>query len=51
VGKGQDSFDKQFLRDWLQANGYKGKAPDKLPDEVITTTRNKYLEALNRITG
>jgi phosphoribosylaminoimidazole-succinocarboxamide synthase len=51
VGKGQDSFDKQFLRDWLQDNGYKGKAPDKLPDEVITTTRNKYLEALNRITG
>jgi phosphoribosylaminoimidazole-succinocarboxamide synthase len=51
VGKGQDSFDKQFLRDWLQANGYKGKAPDKLPEEVITTTRNKYLEALNRITG
>jgi phosphoribosylaminoimidazole-succinocarboxamide synthase len=51
VGKGQDSFDKQFLRDWLQANGYKGKAPDKLPEEVINTTRNKYLEALNRITG
>jgi phosphoribosylaminoimidazole-succinocarboxamide synthase len=51
VGKGQDSFDKQFLRDWLAHNGYKGKAPEKLPEDVVATTRKKYLEALTLITG
>jgi phosphoribosylaminoimidazole-succinocarboxamide synthase len=51
VGRGQDSYDKQFLRDWLQANGYKGKAPAQLPREVIETTRGKYLEALTLLTG
>jgi phosphoribosylaminoimidazole-succinocarboxamide synthase len=51
VGRGQDSYDKQFLRDWLQANGYKGKAPTQLPKEVIDTTRGKYLEALTLLTG
>jgi phosphoribosylaminoimidazole-succinocarboxamide synthase len=51
VGRGQDSYDKQFLRDWLQANGYKGKAPAQLPREVIETTRGKYLEAFSLLTG
>ncbi|MDR3310147.1 MAG: phosphoribosylaminoimidazolesuccinocarboxamide synthase [Oscillospiraceae bacterium] len=50
-GQPQDSFDKQFLRDWLSANGLRGKAPDALPAEVIATTRHKYAEAFERITG
>ena len=51
VGQGQDSFDKQYLRDWLTNNGYKGSAPEQLPEEVITETRNKYLDADKRLTG
>lgn len=51
VGKGQDSFDKQYLRDWLKDNNYKGSAPEHLPQEVIDITRSKYLDAYKRITG
>lgn len=51
VGRGQDSFDKQYLRDWLKDNGYKDKAPESLPEEAITETRNKYLEAYEKIIG
>ncbi|MDO4459891.1 MAG: phosphoribosylaminoimidazolesuccinocarboxamide synthase [Clostridia bacterium] len=51
VGRGQDSFDKQYLRDWLKANGYTDHAPEVLPEDVVTTTRNKYLEAYRTITG
>lgn len=51
VGRGQESFDKQYLRDWLKENGYKDRAPDKLPQEVIGITRGKYLEAYERLTG
>ncbi|MDR0948429.1 MAG: phosphoribosylaminoimidazolesuccinocarboxamide synthase [Lachnospiraceae bacterium] len=51
VGKGQDSYDKQFLRDWLKANGYQGAAPEQLPAQIIEITRNKYLEALKQLTG
>lgn len=51
VGRGQDSFDKQYLRDWLQNNGYKGSAPEHLPQEVIDKTREKYLDAYKRLTG
>lgn len=47
-GKGQPSFDKQFVRDWLKAN------PDSdylLPDEVIAKTIEKYKEAYELLTG
>ena len=47
-GKGQPSFDKQYVRDWLKAN------PDSdylLPDEVIEKTVDKYKEAYNLLTG
>lgn len=47
-GKGQPSFDKQFVRDWLKAN------PDSdylLPQEVIDKTIDKYKEAFEMITG
>ena len=47
-GKGQPSYDKQFVRDWLKAN------PDSdylLPDDVIDKTVEKYKEAYKLLTG
>ena len=51
VGKTQESFDKQPLRDWLASNGYRDKAPEHLPDSVIDMTRALYIEAFEKITG
>ena len=51
VGKSQKSFDKQYLRDWLTANGYRNNPPKSLPQDVIETTRNKYIEAYESLTG
>ena len=51
VGRGQKSFDKQYLRDWLSNNGYRNNPPENLPEDVLTTTRNKYIEAYEKITG
>ena len=54
VGKGRvpDSFDKQFVRDWLEASGWgKSSPPPALPDDVVARTRDKYLEACRLITG
>lgn len=51
-GKSQDSFDKQYVRDYLISINWDRKPPaPSLPDEVIANTRKKYLEALNRLTG
>jgi phosphoribosylaminoimidazole-succinocarboxamide synthase len=51
-GRAQRSFDKQYLRDWLDGIGWDRTppAPD-LPPEVVENTRAKYLEAYERITG
>ena len=51
VGRNQKSFDKQYLRDWLSTNGYRNNPPEALPQDVIDTTRNKYIEAYEKITG
>ena len=51
VGRGQKSFDKQYLRDWLKDNGYRNNPPETLPENVLETTRNKYIEAYEKITG
>ena len=51
VGGTQESCDKQPLRDWLAANGYRGAAPEQLPEDVIDMTRGLYIEAFERITG
>lgn len=51
IGKGQKSFDKQYLRDWLKDNGYRNNPPESLPQEVIDTTRAKYIEAYEKLTG
>jgi phosphoribosylaminoimidazole-succinocarboxamide synthase len=51
-GRPQKSFDKQFLRDYLDGLGWPKKPPPpRLPEEVIAITRDKYIEALRRITG
>jgi len=51
-GGPQKSFDKQFLRDYLDGLDWpKNPPPPKLPQEIINVTRGKYLEALQRITG
>jgi len=51
-GRGQPSFDKQYLRDWLDASGWDHSEPGpELPDDVVENTRAKYVEAYERITG
>jgi phosphoribosylaminoimidazole-succinocarboxamide synthase len=51
-GRPQKSFDKQFLRDYLNNLDWpKEPPPPKLPPDIIQITREKYLEALERITG
>ena len=51
-GRGQDSFDKQYVRDWLDDSGWDHSPPGpELPDDVVTNTRAKYVEAYERITG
>ncbi len=51
IGRSQKSFDKQYLRDWLSNNGYRNNPPVELPKDVLETTRNKYIEAYEKITG
>jgi len=51
-GRGQPSFDKQFVRDWLTESGWdKNSPPPELPPEVVAKTRAKYIEALEKLTG
>jgi phosphoribosylaminoimidazole-succinocarboxamide synthase len=52
IGRGQASFDKQFLRDYLSSLDWPQTPPaPKLPDDIIRKTGARYLEALERITG
>jgi phosphoribosylaminoimidazole-succinocarboxamide synthase len=52
VGISPPSFDKQYLRDYLESLGWNKQAPGPtLPDEVIMRTRDNYLEALRRLTA
>lgn len=51
-GRSQPSYDKQFVRDWLETTGWdKNSPPPSLPDEVISRTRDKYIEAYETLTG
>ena len=46
------SFDKQYLRDWLETSDWdKHSPPPPLPDEVVANTAAKYLEAVRRLAG
>ena len=50
-GRGQPSFDKQFVRDWLDSTGWDKRPPaPKLPEGVVRTTREKYLDAYRKLT-
>ncbi|MCK6488288.1 MAG: phosphoribosylaminoimidazolesuccinocarboxamide synthase [Planctomycetes bacterium] len=52
AGRAQDSFDKQYLRDWLEQVKFDKNGPGiALPDEVVARTRAKYLDAFRLITG
>jgi phosphoribosylaminoimidazole-succinocarboxamide synthase len=52
VGKNPPSYDKQFVRDWLETTGW-DKAPPapELPADVVARTREKYLQAYRELTG
>jgi phosphoribosylaminoimidazole-succinocarboxamide synthase len=51
-GSNPPSFDKQYVRDWLEASGWnKQPPPPRIPAEVIARTAEKYQEALTRLTG
>lgn len=51
-GKNQPSFDKQFVRDWLESTDWdKTTEPPSLPADVIETTSQKYIQAYEIITG
>ncbi len=51
-GKGQPSFDKQFVRDYLETLDWNKTPPGPLlPPEVVARTESKYLEAYERLTG
>ncbi len=51
-GRAQPSYDKQFVRDWLDRSGWDRTAPGpELPDAVVAQTRERYVEAYERLTG
>jgi len=51
-GQGQPSFDKQYVRDWLESIGFNKKPPaPNMPAEVAQRTQQKYLEAYAALTG
>ncbi|MGB2974563.1 MAG: phosphoribosylaminoimidazolesuccinocarboxamide synthase, partial [Phycisphaerae bacterium] len=51
-GHDQPSFDKQFLRNWLDTLSWGKKPPGpELPDDIVSSTRARYVEAYERLTG
>lgn len=51
-GRAQPSYDKQFVRDWLESTGWdKNSPPPKLPDDIVAKTRDKYIEAYEQLTS
>lgn len=52
VGKNPPSYDKQYVRDWLEASGWNKTPPaPALPADVASKTSEKYMEAFERLTG
>ncbi len=52
AGGGQPSFDKQFVRDWLDESGWDHQPPGpELPADIVKKTMEKYIEAYGRLTG
>ena len=51
-GRNQVSFDKQFVREYLESTDWdKNSEPPALPEEIVTKTREKYIDAYERLTG
>jgi phosphoribosylaminoimidazole-succinocarboxamide synthase len=51
-GRSQPSFDKQYVRDWASSTGWDRTPPaPEIPSDIVTRTREKYVEAYERITG
>jgi phosphoribosylaminoimidazole-succinocarboxamide synthase len=51
-GRPQPSFDKQYVRDWASSTGWDRTPPaPPIPDDVVARTREKYVEAYERVTG
>ena len=52
LGRAQPSFDKQYVRDWASGTGWDKTPPaPAIPDDVVAGTRQRYVEAYERITG
>jgi phosphoribosylaminoimidazole-succinocarboxamide synthase len=52
IGVSPDSYDKQFVRDWLTTSGWdKESDPPKLPSEIVASTRERYLAAYHKLVG
>jgi phosphoribosylaminoimidazole-succinocarboxamide synthase len=52
LGRGQPSFDKQYVRDWAANSGWDKRPPAPgIPEDVVAGTRARYVEAYERITG
>jgi phosphoribosylaminoimidazole-succinocarboxamide synthase len=52
VGSSPFSFDKQFVRNWLETTSWdKNSPPPLLPEDIVSKTREKYVEAYERLTG
>ncbi|KAH6686942.1 phosphoribosylaminoimidazole-succinocarboxamide synthase [Plectosphaerella plurivora] len=51
VGREQESFDKQFVRDWLVREGLKGKDGVAIPDDIAKATGERYRDVFERLTG
>jgi phosphoribosylaminoimidazole-succinocarboxamide synthase len=52
VGGSPESFDKQFVRDWLSQSGWdRSSRPPDLPDDIVQQTRERYLTAYQRLVG
>jgi len=51
-GRAQPSFDKQYLREWLETTSWdKNSQPPEIPEEVVAGTQRKYVEAYEKLTG
>jgi phosphoribosylaminoimidazole-succinocarboxamide synthase len=52
VGRGQPSFDKQYVRDWATGTGWDRKPPaPAIPDDVVAQTRERYVTAYEKLAG
>jgi phosphoribosylaminoimidazole-succinocarboxamide synthase len=52
IGRAQPSFDKQYVRDWASGTGWDKTPPaPAIPDDVVAGTRERYIEAYEKITG